>query len=88
MKKAITAFIIIATVAFTTMAIYQSPNTLKTSTNKIEIGADSVLICDSENAYAYHHHVCKGLARCTHGIYKIPKSEALRLGLKPCKTCY
>lgn len=50
--------------------------------------ADSVLICRSSNAYAYHSYECKGLARCTHKIIKVTIEEARKMGYKPCKICY
>jgi hypothetical protein len=50
---------------------------------------DSVLICDSENAYAYHAKWCTGLKRCTHQVKKVTLSEAKRLGFeKACGYCY
>lgn len=49
---------------------------------------DSVYICQSRSAYAYHKTACSGLARCTHTISKITKAQAIKLGYKPCKICY
>ncbi len=49
---------------------------------------DSVYICQSRSAYAYHSYECRGLSRCTHGIVKITKAQAIKLGYKPCKICY
>jgi hypothetical protein len=49
---------------------------------------DSVYICKSKSAYAYHQYQCRGLARCTHGIVRITKAQAIKLGYKPCKICY
>ena len=49
---------------------------------------DSVYICQSRSAYAYHSHICRGLARCTHGIVKLTKAQAIKIGYKPCKICY
>ena len=54
----------------------------------IKVLRDSVYICQSKSAYAYHNYECRGLARCTHGIIKITKAEAIKLGYKPCKICY
>jgi len=48
----------------------------------------TVLICESNSAYAYHSHTCHGLARCTHTISKVTQSEAKRLGYVACKICY
>jgi hypothetical protein len=49
---------------------------------------DSVYICQSRSAYAYHAYECRGLARCTHGIIKITKAQAIKMGYRPCKICY
>ena len=49
---------------------------------------DSVYICQSRSAYAYHKYECRGLARCTHGIIKVSKAQAIKMGYKPCKICY
>jgi uncharacterized protein YgiM (DUF1202 family) len=50
----------------------------------------SVYICDSKNAYAYHSSTsCRGLNRCTHGVYKVTKSEAVEdYRRQACKICY
>jgi hypothetical protein len=50
--------------------------------------ATYVLICNSSSAYAYHDHVCSGLARCTHGILKVTEKETEDMGRVPCKICY
>jgi len=49
---------------------------------------DSVFICQSKSAYAYHSFECRGLAHCTHTIVKITKAQAIKLGYKACKICY
>jgi hypothetical protein len=49
---------------------------------------DSVFICKSKSAYAYHAYECRGLARCTHQILKVSKAEAIKMGYKPCGYCY
>lgn len=48
---------------------------------------DSVYICQSKSAYAYHSYECRGPARCTHRIVKITKAQAITLGYKACKIC-
>ena len=53
-----------------------------------KVAVDSVYICQSKSAYAYHSHICRGLARCTHRVIKITKEQAIKLGYKPCKICY
>lgn len=55
---------------------------------QVKTAGDSVYICQSGSAYAYHSHVCRGLARCTHGIVKVSKAYAIKMGYKPCKICY
>jgi uncharacterized protein YgiM (DUF1202 family) len=49
---------------------------------------ESVLICDSNSAYAYHNHNCSGLNRCRHDVVRISIAEARKLGRTPCKICY
>lgn len=49
---------------------------------------ETVLICDSVNATAYHTHQCNGLSKCTHEVKTITLSEAKKLGYKPCGFCY
>lgn len=49
---------------------------------------DSVLICNSKSAYAYHKTYCTGLNRCKAGVSKISKKEASERGYRPCKFCY
>lgn len=49
---------------------------------------DSVYICLSKSAYAYHSHMCRGLANCSHKIIKISKAEAIRMNKRACKNCY
>lgn len=57
--------------------------------HEIHSVADSVYICRSSGAYAYHSHYCQGLKRCTHRIDKVTPKEAIRLGFeKPCGFCY
>ena len=47
-----------------------------------------VAICESPSAYAYHSRVCRGLARCTHGVSQVTVVKALKVGYVPCKICY
>lgn len=49
---------------------------------------DSVLICESSTAYAYHKSYCSGLSRCKATVAKIPKSQAEDMGRRACKMCY
>ena len=60
----------------------------KTILPHAKTNVDSVYICQSKSAYAYHSYQCRGLARCTHGIVKIAKAQAIKLGYKACKICY
>ena len=48
----------------------------------------TVLICNSQNAYAYHSHKCSGLQRCKSEIVNIKVSEAKKRGKSACKICY
>ena len=56
--------------------------------NYTKTKADSVLICRSNTAYAYHLYECRGLARCAHKIIKVTLEQAKKMGYKPCKICY
>ena len=47
-----------------------------------------VAICESRSAYAYHSGMCRGLARCTHGVSKVTVVQARNSGYAPCKICY
>lgn len=60
----------------------------KPAPHVIRVTVDSVYICQSKSAYAYHSYECRGLQRCTHRIVKIPKATAIKLGYKACKICY
>lgn len=50
---------------------------------------DSVYICNSSGAYAYHIRInCSGLQRCTHGIIKVSKKDAINIYRRSaCKIC-
>jgi hypothetical protein len=54
----------------------------------VKAAADSVYVCQSRSAYAYHAYECRGLSRCTHVIVKIAKAQAIKLGYRACKICY
>lgn len=47
-----------------------------------------VAICESRSAYAYHSGMCRGLARCTHGVSQVSVAQARSAGYVPCKICY
>jgi len=49
---------------------------------------DTVLICKSNSAHAYHCYECKGLKHCSHTLIKISKAQAIKMGYQPCKFCY
>jgi uncharacterized protein YgiM (DUF1202 family) len=56
--------------------------------NTKAVNETSVLICNSNSAYAYHKYQCRGLSRCRHTVSKVSVGEAKRLGYVPCKICY
>jgi uncharacterized protein YgiM (DUF1202 family) len=66
------------------------PAKIATDTQKYrEVKSEqSVLICVSKNAYAYHKYYCRGLNRCTHTVKSVKVSEAKALGYRPCGNCY
>lgn len=49
---------------------------------------DSVYICKSRTAYAYHSGFCGGLKRCKAEVGHIPLSTAKEMGYKACGYCY
>lgn len=54
----------------------------------IPVQQDTVLICKSAGAYAYHNHQCRGLKACMHIIETVTLKEALDLHRTPCEICY
>jgi hypothetical protein len=57
---------------------------------EVAVVETSVYICDSESSYAFHSsESCRGIKRCTHGILKVSKADAMnKYGRKACKICY
>ena len=51
---------------------------------------DYVYICNSETSKVYHKiDDCTGLDRCTHGIIRVTKSEAInKYHRRACHVCY
>ena len=47
-----------------------------------------VIICLSENAYAYHDHKCMGLGQCDSNTEEISITKAKGMGRKACGFCY
>ncbi|WP_179830235.1 hypothetical protein [Spirosoma fluviale] len=39
-----------------------------------------VSICESRSTYAYHRGMCRGLARCTHGVSQVSVAQARSAG--------
>ena len=58
------------------------------NTKRPEPRAVYVAICESRSAYAYHAGMCRGLARCTHGVSKVTVAQARNAGYVPCTICY
>ncbi len=50
--------------------------------------SDTVTICLSEDAYAYHDHQCMGLDQCDGGTEEVTVEEAEDDGRTPCGFCY
>ena len=50
--------------------------------------SDTVTICLSEDAYAYHDHQCMGLDQCDGGTEEVTIEEAEDDGRTPCGFCY
>ncbi len=54
-----------------------------------ELKTDSVLICNSKGAYAYHKYYCSGLKRCKANVLKVSKIDAgNKYNRTACKICY
>ena len=50
--------------------------------------SNTVTICLSEDAYAYHDHECMGLNKCNGGTEEISIEEAKDKRRTPCGFCY
>lgn len=50
--------------------------------------SNTVLICDSPDAYAYHNHQCHGLSSCNSQIINISVEEAIKMERRKCGYCY
>jgi hypothetical protein len=87
MKKILVLILVVASFFTITGFTPQQPNSKEVNKVKKET---YVYICDSKTAYAFHSsNNCHGLNRCTHGILKVTKSDAVnKYGRVPCKICY
>jgi hypothetical protein len=47
-----------------------------------------VLICEGEDAYAYHDHECMGFNQCEASSSWVSLDEAQEMGRRPCGYCY
>jgi hypothetical protein len=47
-----------------------------------------VLVCEGEDAYAYHDHECRGFTECDASSSWISIEEAKAMGRRPCGFCY
>jgi hypothetical protein len=47
-----------------------------------------VIICDSDDAFAYHNRICRGLSNCESVIEDVNINFAIKMGRSPCKLCY
>jgi uncharacterized protein YgiM (DUF1202 family) len=76
--------------AATSTYTYTYTTTVRAANTSTTRNVVSVYICDSKSAYAYHNSTsCRGLNRCTHGVYKVTKLEAIEsYGRQACKICY
>lgn len=82
MKVILLGLLLSLTLAFSTHTTL--PNYLPKPTT------DSVYICVSARAYAYHRDkYCSGLQRCTHTIKYVSQTDAeTKYKRKKCRTCY
>lgn len=49
---------------------------------------NEVLVCLSEDAYAYHDHECMGFNQCDGGSDWVSMEEAQEMHRTPCGYCY
>ena len=49
---------------------------------------NTVLICDSPDAYAYHKDHCHGLSSCDSQIINVSVEEAIKMERRECGYCY
>lgn len=49
---------------------------------------DSVWICNSQGAVAYHKRMCRGLKKCKSRVFRTSINTATNKGLRKCKICY
>lgn len=53
------------------------------------VSGDSVYVCLSQEAYAYHNnYYCRGLKKCEHSIKYVPVEKAQAMRRRPCGYCY
>ena len=64
------------------------PSTILTLNAKPKTQNETVLICQSPDAYAYHAFRCRGLARCSYEVVRVSKAEAQNRNYRPCRNCY
>lgn len=55
-------------------------------TVRARVAVDSVYICQSKSAYAYHAYICRSLGHCTHGIVRITKPRQSNWGISLAKS--
>lgn len=57
---------------------------------RADVAADSVYVCLSREAYAYHcRSNCRGLRQCTHTVKRVSMSYAqVTLNRRACGYCY
>ena len=70
------------------LAISLGATAFSYSSNNKDSAETTVLICNSQNAYAYHSHKCSGLQRCKSEVINIRLSDAKKQGRSACKICY
>ena len=77
-------FLAFATIIISLMIITSCGNS---SSNGRDDQSD-VIICLSEDAYAYHDHQCMGLGQCDSNTEEISIAQAKNMGRKACGFCY
>ncbi|MCB0782180.1 MAG: hypothetical protein KDC03_22055 [Flavobacteriales bacterium] len=76
---------VITTVLISWCALHGAPRAMVPQASAHAAG---VLVCMSPEAYAYHDHVCRGLARCRAEVWTVSVQRAVAMGRKPCGYCY
>jgi len=77
---------LIILILFINLSCSQEKN--ESNANSESDSPNIVILCKSDNAYAYHNSKCLGLSKCDAEIEEVTQEEAIKNGRKPCGFCY